>query len=351
MSQPACRFRAEPTRAARRRSGFTLIELLVVIAIIGILIALLLPAVQKVREAANRAQCANNLKQIGLGMLNHENTYGRFPTGGWGWYWVGQPDRGNDHSQPGGWIYNILPFVEQDALYNLGNGLSFNDMKPINTQRIAQHPPLFNCPSRRTGGPYVNTNTSTNYHNATNPPPSMARSDYAACSGDNKNDQSDGGPASLLIGDSGLYSWKPLPASMTGVIFLRSEIKIKDITAGTSNTFLVGEKYLNPDHYEDGKDVGDNENMYVGFDNDIQRSTYHDSSKPYTNPLHDTPGVGDGPTSGSPTSNYYFGSAHPSGVNMLLCDGSVHHIAYGVDPTVFAHAGNRNNPNPTQLPN
>ncbi len=104
-------------------AGFTLVELLVVITIIGILIALLLPAVQAAREAARQVQCKNNLKQIALAALGHEQNRGFFPTGGWGISWVGDPDRGQTFGdaqhQPGNWLYSCLPFLEQETLYLL----------------------------------------------------------------------------------------------------------------------------------------------------------------------------------------------------------------------------------------
>ena len=109
-------------RHESQQKGFTLVELLVVITIIGILIALLLPAVQAAREAAQIAQCQNNVKQFALGCLAHESVTKRFPTGGWGFAWSGDPDRGNDWRQPGGWVYNVLPYIEQQPLHKLRTG-------------------------------------------------------------------------------------------------------------------------------------------------------------------------------------------------------------------------------------
>ena len=97
----------DQNQSSRKRHGlrraFTLVELLVVIAIIGILVALLLPAIQAAREAARRGQCQNHLKQIGIAFLNYESTHKSFPSGGWGWKWTGDPEGGTGERQPGGW--------------------------------------------------------------------------------------------------------------------------------------------------------------------------------------------------------------------------------------------------------
>ena len=131
------------------RKAFTLVELLVVIAIIGILIALLLPAIQAAREAARRTQCKNNLKQIGLAAHAHVDAQKFFPTGGWGYRWMGDPDSGYGTRQPGGWGYTMLPYLEESVIFNLGRGQT-TALKQNTLAQVAAIPaPFFTCPSRR----------------------------------------------------------------------------------------------------------------------------------------------------------------------------------------------------------
>ena len=136
-------------RSSKSVRGFTLVELLVVIAIIGILISLLLPAVQAAREAARRAQCVNNLKQLALGCLNHESAVKALPSGGWGSLAMGHPDAGVGITQPGGWLFNILPYIEESTLYKQQQGLTGTALQSA-AKAVAMTPlNCMYCPSRR----------------------------------------------------------------------------------------------------------------------------------------------------------------------------------------------------------
>jgi len=331
----------ESHKAPSRRGGFTLIELLVVIAIIAILIGLLVPAVQKVREAAARSQCQNNLHQIGVAWHNLHSATKRLPSGGWGWDWVGDPDRGTGPEQPGGWVYNILGFMEQDNVRRLGKGQPLAQKAAAMAQVLQSVIPEMNCPTRRTGGPFANGRATEGYH-VGDPsnlaavqdvnPPTLARTDYAANAGDQLADEFSAGPSSLQNGDTN-YGW-PNPNNYTGVCYVRSSLRLTDIVAGTSNVYMVGEKYINRDNYLTGNDPGDNESMYVGYDNDVYRCTNPNLSGgvPTYLPQQDQPGY---------TNTFIFGSAHSGGFNMLMCDGSVRFVGYGVNPTVHQNAGSR----------
>ena len=309
-------------------AGFTLVELLVVVAVVAVLIGMLLPALQKVREAANRAQCLNNLKQIGLAALNHESTYHRLPGGGWTGRWLGEPDRGTDRNQPGGWIYQLLRFTEQDNLAAWGAGLPRLEQLDINCRLACRPLALMICPSRRGIGPFPNAERNR-YYNCAGIPDLLAHSDYAACATDlNFYDEPLGdGPPDLRTGDDPAF-WKSpeyRTTGFTGVIFLRSEIRIRDISNGTSNTYMIGEKHVDPMKYYTGTDEGDGAAMLTGMDGCISRTT----AAP---PIPDTPYFSD---------HLHFGSAHPGGCNMLYCDGRVKVVAYSVNPAVHKKAGNR----------
>ena len=316
-----------------RFRGFTLVELLVVIAIIGILIGLLLPAVQAARESGRRLACINNLKQISTAILNHENTVKRFPTGGWGSKWVGDPDRGNAQNQPGGWAYNILPFMEQGNLHNTGSGMSGTNKYDAAAKMIAVPLPEFICPSRRAPEVYPYQPSITPQTFNASQTKSAARTDYAINRGDF---YVDGGEGPLSYDDKS-YNW-PDTTQITGISFVRSMIRAIDITDGQSNTYLVGEKYINSLEYDSGKDPGDNSSVCQGDCADIARLTGYIDTKDNKPVYIMVPPVKDMRTW---TDQFCFGSAHPATWQMSFCDGSVHSISYDIDLELHCRLSNR----------
>ena len=309
----------------KTRSGFTLVELLVVIAIIALLVHLLLPAVQAAREAARRTQCMNNLRQLGIGVVLHEDANGHFPSGGWGHAWVGLPGRGAGGAQPGGWGYNVLPFIEETAVHDLGAGTDPKVRRAGCAQRLQTVVGIFYCPTRREARLYPATAGHTRNPRESDPVTMVARNDYAANSGDVFSDFTLG-PNSLDQGDDPGYRWASMDR-MTGLMHMRSQVRIEQITDGTSKTYFVGEKYLNPDDYATGNAPGDNESVYSGAGQDMNRWTMLNFP-----PIRDKAGQ---------RASQHFGSAHDSGLNMMFCDGSVRHIRYRIEPEMHRRFGNR----------
>ena len=308
------------------RKAVTLVELLVAMAIIGILIALLLPAVQYSREAARRTTCASHVRQIALAMHNHEGVHRHLPTGGWGWRWHGEPDRGFDERQPGGWSYNVLPYVEQIDLRSIGTGMPAVARAQALSRTVGIPMELFACPSRRPAKAWPFA-IAVDYFNITRPQV-VARSDYAACAGDEAPDLTRGerrGPPSLDIGDSPNWVW--LEVDRSGVVFRRSRVTFGEVTDGLSNTYLVGEKYLAPDHYHTGLAQNDDQHLFVGYDIDTLRTTHPDYP-----PLRDASSAG---------GDQAFGSAHASGFHMAMADASVQLVSYDIDQQVHRARGNR----------
>ncbi len=326
------------------KRGATLIELLIVIAIISLLIQLALPAVQSARESARQNTCSNNLRQLALAAQLHLNTHKHLPTGGWTSVWVGDPQRGFGADQPGGWNYNLLPYLEQQALHDRGKGLPDAELHAEAARMFATPVSVFVCPSRR---PVLAWPFDRILFNADDVD-LAGRSDYAANIG-NLVPMDHPGPGPKTYEEA--KTWKDGTDRLTqwvatyhnGVVHQRSRVELKSITDGLSNTYLCGEKFLSPQHYETGESHGDDQSLYVGFDRDNARSTnvlHPPHRDDYSESVHVVFGDDERIV------DWNFGSAHPGGFHMAACDGSVERISYDIDPRVFVPKGSRDGTDP-----
>jgi prepilin-type N-terminal cleavage/methylation domain-containing protein/prepilin-type processing-associated H-X9-DG protein len=321
----------------RRRGGFTLIELLVVIAIIAVLIGLLLPAVQKVREAAARLKCQNNLKQMALACHNYHDSFSIFPTCGFQDYYGGRagpasppwnasiPVPSNGPKEPWNWMYQIMPYVEQDNDYS----------QPLSSSVRGTPVTIYSCPSRRP--PTVVS-------------PTLILQDYAGNAGTtwclaNVPSTWDG-----VIVPSFLQRFDPTLRTTVWDV-PNGTVSIADVADGTSSTLLLGEKFMLTSQYRTGNQWGDNFSpvghgaTWISYRVTLHRPrqdqrgtqdttevlnpppTYRGQCGPWTSV--------NGPYDTGAGYYDYFGSAHPSGFNAAFCDGSVRSLSYSINLSVF----------------
>ena len=268
------------------RRAFTLIEALVVIAIIGILITLSLTAVQYARDVARRHQCQNNLKNIATAAYSHNASHQIIPANGWGPEWVGESQRGFGVSQPGGWLYSLLPYLEHGNVHGMSTGATAIERKASAAKMLSVSIPIYLCVSRRSEllYPFV---SGIPFRNC-DPVDMSAKTDYA------------------------------INGMVAGA---KRDWSLLDITDGLSQTILAGEKRIMGSKPSSG---GDEQTLYMGEDDDITRSAsgglFHD-------------------TTANASSNLGFGSAHTGVSNFAFMDSSVHAISYKIDSSVFQSLG------------
>jgi prepilin-type N-terminal cleavage/methylation domain-containing protein/prepilin-type processing-associated H-X9-DG protein len=294
-------------RALKPSAGFTLVELLVVIAIIGVLVALLLPAVQAAREAARRSQCSNNLKQMALAMLNYEDTFKSLPPGRVGCDGAGVAQCVGFNSGVGtlgfsGFV-SMLPFIEQSALHN---GINY-----------AEFPWGVGSPTP-TGGNRILIES---------------RPKFMVCPSDNSKPSVSSGGLNVATGSYGLVGGTKGPPNGNdikfyndGMFVYRSTFRLADVTDGTSSQFLLGETLNNHGQAKNGDAISPN--MWTtGSRFQTLRTTL--------NPVNTIPGGGTIDTTGGQKSNAAFGSLHPGGAQFAFVDGHVSMIINNINLVTY----------------
>ena len=234
---------------------------------------------------------------------------------------------GYSERQPGGWVFNLLPYVEEATRRNIGAGETF-DQKKLSRVTLASLPfTLFVCPTRRGSAKFSNAIGYFDKVNINYTPTVGARGDYAINAGSQPRNQIYAGPATI---EEGLdpNSW-PDVSDHNGISYQRSLVRHKDVTDGTSITYLVGERYVNKHEYYSGEDPADNSHLYTGYEDDNHRDTSE-------LPASDMADLNMGQA---------FGSAHSGAFNISACDGSVRSVSYGVDATVHRNLGSRTDGN------
>jgi prepilin-type N-terminal cleavage/methylation domain-containing protein/prepilin-type processing-associated H-X9-DG protein len=333
-----------PLRPAR--AAFTLIELLVVIAIIAILIGLLLPAVQKIREAANRMKCSNNLKQLGLAVHNYHDSNGFFPVSYIRQDWAT-------------WAVLILPYIEQDNVYRLWDiQLRYYDQPNLGNAALdptTRNVPIYFCPSRRASNLGLSLDSGGTDKDVPSAFTSLPHrpgglSDYAASHGTDVATLNGNGALSIGIPTAAVQPngtpWTNLDQMFRSPLGTRitawdSQTNFAAITDGTSNTILIGEKYVRP-----SRRWGRNEDRSI-YNGQFARVFRRAAGQPTTNaqaaPFPLVTDIKDEWTGTSPVRETFqrFGSWHPGVCMFVFCDGSVRPIKNSVDNVTLGRLAER----------
>lgn len=320
-----------------RSRGGTLLDLLIACSICGLLIQIGLAAVHASREAARRSLCVNNLRQLALGVQGHLAAHDHFPAGGWSWEWIGDANRGAKHEQPGGWIYNLLPYIGESTVHDHGLGNANGPLRDKMAEMESLVVSTLYCPTRRTPRPFPRDWGQETLNSR--PTREHAKTDYAANGGDVYVNLGRG-PRSYAEADQPGFPWQQGNniAFASGILFPHSYTPRAAVVDGMSKTYLFGEKYLNRHNYDNGRDDGDDFCAYQGDDMDITRWTLPLVSDP-SKELYDHPNQ---PRSDADDvfSAYAFGSAHSIGWNAAYCDGSVKLLSYHLDSRIHQQHGN-----------
>lgn len=342
----------------RPRRAFTLVELLVVIAIIGILVALLLPAIQSAREAARRTQCTNNLKQLGVALHNFHDTYGRFP--------VGQPDDDNNNYA---WAAYLLPFAEQQAIYDElvagGAALVYNkggDNRAVHTAiqqgtgpalpTLTNNTDSYNwwCQIANNHGDSAAKTVLDGFLCPSDVLPETdnngyGKSNYCCCLGDDSPWTSASPSWSSPSGQSGQMGMFRLAQTN----YYHFATRFSDITDGTSNVIAIGEVSVTAN--VSGGDIGKVFPLWAGGNNDWAGQWRISSWARLTGPAcYINNRTVANTVVGLSWSDFSYGSMHPGGAQFLLADGSVVFLDESIDTTTYAYLGAIQDGNPVQLP-
>jgi prepilin-type N-terminal cleavage/methylation domain-containing protein len=331
-----CNWNRQSPRQHSRRA-VSLVEVVVVLAIVGVLSAVSLDAIHAARESARQLHCQNNLRQIGLATVQFEGARGHYPTGGWGWKWVPDHTIRSRFGQPGGWIYQLLPYLEEQTIYDLALPVGEQKFAESKIHELLATPcVVFHCPTRgnRKVVPF-NVLRIPKFANLASPPSIVALTDYAANAGtkvilfEGPNTATD-----LKIDD---VRW-PVLSQGNGMMLYHHRIRAAEVTAGLSNVIWAGEKKVSYDDYEVDRIGGNDQSMYSGDSYDTRRYAMDGISPDWLKLAGFMTDKTDGdidPLAYESQSRLMFGAAHKMSANFAMADGSTRRLDINIDGSEF----------------